>query len=943
MIKKISQLIYLIIFISFQTCLASLPANLISDDEKVVRGSLKNGMDYIIYPHSSPKGQVNFWLQIHSGSLQEEEDQRGIAHFVEHMLFNGTRDYPNNSVIEEFEKLGLKFGRDVNAYTNYSETVYQFNMPSDNQQNISKVMNIFYNWASQATFDPKEVDDERGVIVEEWRANQGLKWRNSMQRYPFTLTDSRHLIREPIGLMDTINHVSPQRIKDYYEKWYQPQNMTFIVVGDIDVKYAKTIIENTFSSLMNKNIVNNESYKTLNYQMPAINKARYNVISDDENTVNSFAIIYRYPRIFAKNEQTFIEQTTYSLLTQLFNQRFHDLIQEGKLTDAQSGVSMVSQLGDDYQASYFRIVAKKDDLKGAINSLMLELERIDRFGFTQPELERLKKTQLSYLKNAAENPESRDAKMLISRIDNASLYNLPIISPKDKYRLTLKAYEELDLTKINQAWLTLRHGEDKIYEQIVTKQMEAKALTPEQLVQLSDQVKQTELKAYQQNLQEKPLMNTFPATGKVTLRENLKDNATMLTLNNGAKVIVYPTTFDDSNISVMAIGQRGALSFSDNDYNAVQFANKVVNNSGLGDLSASELKSWMAQNLANINTILQDHQTIISLTGNNKNIEPIFQLIYQRFNATKVNQEIWKVIKQSQENEIKALEIQPRSQYDQAVYQLRYQDSRALPISQQQLDAIDNNQFLKLDQQLFSDPSQFTFIIVGNINLDEISNLSEKYLASLINKDFSLPPSRELNRLNSQQNIIIEGEKEPYTRVINFRYKPLSRSYDEKTKQQLAAFNFVLSRDLRVEIREKQSGVYSIGSITSINPYVNEFVYRFNFSCDPSRYNELIELSKNIIDKRIEKGITREELAEYKKIQLRTAKLQKSSNAQIARLLANSLSIYQNMSLFDNIESYIEDLTVESINQTVKHFFNGGLIESTAILKPNDISQQSEK
>jgi len=207
MIKKISQLIYLIIFISFQTCLASLPANLISDDEKVVRGSLKNGMDYIIYPHSSPKGQVNFWLQIHSGSLQEEEDQRGIAHFVEHMMFNGTRDYPNNSVIEEFEKLGLKFGRDVNAYTNYSETVYQFNMPSDNQQNISKVMNIFYNWASQATFDPKEVDDERGVIVEEWRANQGLKWRNSMQRYPFTLTDSRHLIREPIGLMNTINHV----------------------------------------------------------------------------------------------------------------------------------------------------------------------------------------------------------------------------------------------------------------------------------------------------------------------------------------------------------------------------------------------------------------------------------------------------------------------------------------------------------------------------------------------------------------------------------------------------------------------------------------------------------------------------------------------------------------------------------------------------------------
>lgn len=935
MFKKFSYFVYLILLINCQSCLASASENIIFDDQKVVRGILDNGMDYIIYPHTNPKGQINLWLQIHSGSLQEDEDQRGIAHFVEHMLFNGTRDYPNNKVIEEFEKQGLKFGRDVNAYTNYSETVYQFNMPSDNQENISKVMNIFYNWASQATFDSQEVEDERGVIIEEWRSNQGLKWRNNMQRFPYTLANSRYLDREPIGLMDIIKTVTPQRIKDYYEQWYQPKNMTFIIVGDIDVNYAKSIIKDTFSSLTNKQNISNNTYKTLNYKIPAVNLTRYNVISDDENAVNSFAIIYRYPRIFAKDQNSFTEQISYSMITQLFNQRFHDLIQEGKLINAQSGVSIISQLGDDYQSSTFRIVARQDDIEGAIKTLLIELDRIDRFGFTQAELNRLTKIQLSYLKDAAQNSASRDAKMLTSRIAKASLYDLPIISPERRYELTQKAYQTVNLTQLNKAWLDLRNSQDKIFEQIVSNQDKSKVLTPEQLTKLSSDVKTITLQPYQQNMQEKPLITKKPTAGKVVTKKLLNDNITQLDLTNGAKVIVYPTTFEDTSVSVMAIGQRGALSFSDNDYNAVQLANKVINGSGLGNLSASELKNWMAQNLVNINTMLQDHHTIISLTGNRDNLEPIFQLIYQRFNATKVNDELWKVIKQSQENGIQALAIQPRARYEQAISQILYNDPRAVAITQNQLDTIDPNQFIKLDQQLFSDLSKFTFVIVGNINLDEISLLSEKYLASLVTHNESFSDTRELIRQNTAKSIIINGEKEPYARVTSFRFAPLSKYYDEETKQQLAAFNFVLNRDLRIEIREKQSGVYSISSAAYINPYIGEFIYRLGFSCDPVRYNQLLELTKKIINKRVEKGITQDELEEYKRIQLRSAKLQKSSNSQIARLLVSSYSMYNNLSLFNNIDSYIENLTTDNVNQTAKNLFKADLIIATGILKPN--------
>lgn len=942
MIKKFNCLIFVALLLSWQAFATSVSSTVIADDPMLIRGKLDNGMDYIIYPHNNPKGQVNFWLQIHSGSLHEDDDQRGIAHFVEHMMFNGSRDYPHNSVIEEFEKIGLKFGRDVNAYTNYAETVYQFNMPSDNKEHIDKVMNIFYNWASQATFDPDEVNDERGIIIEEWRANQGLKWRNGFKRRPFTLTDSRHFIREPIGLMDTIKTVTPERIKDYYERWYQPQNMTFIVVGDIDLDYAKSIITDTFSSLSNRDI-NQYHYKTLNYKIPAVNKTRYNVISDDENTINSFSIIYRYPKIFAHDEQTFIEQTHYSLLTQLFNQRFHDLIQEGKLPDAQSGMSLTSQLGDDYQATYFRITAKKEDLTGAINNLFIELERIDRFGFTQAELERLTQTQLAYLENAAQNPASRDARMLTARIANVSLYDLPFISPLTRYELAQKAYQAIDLAAINKEWQKLRHNPDRIFEQLISTNIQNNALSEEQLIQLSNDVKNMSLEPYVQSVQQKPLMNEKPKAGNIIKTQALDNIATQFTLSNGANVIVYPTDFDDTSINIMAIGKHGALSFSDSDYHAVKLANKVIGVSGLGDLSASELKYWMAQHFANMNTMLQDHQVILSLTGHNEKIEPLFQLIYQRFNATKVNDEIWKIVKQAQENDIKSLSIQPRAQFNQSVYEMRYDDdSRALPITQAQLDAITLPQFIELDRQLFSDLSQFTFIIVGNVKADDIADLSKTYIASLANltdDDSMLTKNRVMSRQNSTQNIIIEGESEPYAQVVSYLFTSLSEHYGEDIKQQLAAFNFALSRDLRVEIREKQSGVYSISSMASINPYVDEFVYRLAFSCDPIRYQELLARSKQVIEQRIEKGITDEELAEYKKMQLRAVQLQKSSNSHIARLLLSGYSMYNDMSLFNNIDSNIENLTTAEINKTVKQFFTPALIESTAVLIPNNVAE----
>ncbi|VTM63831.1 membrane-associated peptidase [Escherichia coli] len=202
-----------------------LPGRLIAaalpQDEKLITGQLDNGLRYMIYPHAHPKDQVNLWLQIHTGSLQEEDNERGVAHFVEHMMFNGTKTWPGNKVIETFESMGLRFGRDVNAYTSYDETVYQVSLPTTQKQNLQQVMAIFSEWSNAATFEKLEVDAERGVITEEWRAHQDAKWRTSQARRPFLLANTRNLDREPIGLMDTVATVTPAQLRQFYQRWYQ--------------------------------------------------------------------------------------------------------------------------------------------------------------------------------------------------------------------------------------------------------------------------------------------------------------------------------------------------------------------------------------------------------------------------------------------------------------------------------------------------------------------------------------------------------------------------------------------------------------------------------------------------------------------------------------------------------------------------------------------------
>lgn len=901
------------------------------DDPKLVRGKLENGMDFMIYPQPTPKGQLNLWLQVHSGSLVEDDDQRGIAHLVEHMLFNGTKDYPSNQVIEKLEKIGLRFGRDVNAFTSYDQTTYYINMPSENPDKLHFVMNIFKNWASEATFDPKELDDERGVVIEEWRTRQNVFWRLNKKREEYTLADSRYLLREPIGLVDTIKNVSGDRVRAYYDTWYQPANMTFIVSGDIDADKAKTLITNTFSGLKNHPLPAQKSdYKTV----PAKKGTRLVTLSDEEYDNNSLLIMVRFPFTPSTTDATFIENTKNNILISLFNQRMNDLLQKGKL-HALNIYADNSQLGDTYQSLSFVADAKGEQLNDAAESLLEELTRIDRFGFTQNELDRLQKNDLIQLKNDMENEDSRDSQMIAEMLAANSIENTPVVGLKTQYELHKKMFQSLTLDEMNARWKALRAQPDVIIEQIISPKNQQNAFTLDSFNTLNNAVQNKPLYAYTLELNTKPLLSEKPQSGSIIHETNIDEKASELFLSNGAKAVIVPTAFDDKKVKIVALRRKGLLSeHTIDDYKLAEIATRVVNSSGLGALSFNEFDDWQTENLLNFTTSLDQNSALISISVDKSKLSAAFELLYQRFMAQKINPDLVNLIKEDQKNYLKIISTEPQSRYRQRLLEARFEDPRVALLSDAQIDKITGDQLLALDKRIFAHPNAFTFIIVGQVDDNQVKTLLTDYVASLPNverktSDEIVP----LKHTNESKNVILNAGKAQYAEVNRYlTHKHYGLT--EHDRQSLMAFNFLLSRDLRVQVREKASGVYGIYSNATYEPITQRFNYIMSFSCEPARYQELLSLAQQVREKRIQSGITNEELQEYQKIQKRAINIQKSTNDNLVALLTTSYALYDAPILYTKSDDLIDSLTAADVNAIAKTLFTSQQITTTGVLLP---------
>lgn len=902
-------------------------------DPTLIQGKLNNGMRYLIYPHANPPGQVNLWLQVHAGSLQEQDDQRGVAHFVEHMLFNGSRDYPGNQVISTFESIGLKFGKDVNAYTTYDETVYQVNMPSGDTEALRIVMNIFRNWAAFASFEPAEVEAERGVITEEWRAAQGIKWRINQARRPFSLAGSHYLTREPIGLMDTVANVSPQRLRDYYQRWYQPANMTFIVLGDIDAAQASRLITDAFASL--------PSLPTSAFgPLPATQAQPYtrmNLIRDSEIALNSVALTYRIPQIRVRDEQSFVAQSHLTLLSQLFNQRLQERVQRGDLSTALGGIARTNALTWDYQSVTLRMNARADRLPEAAQALLQELARIDRDGFSQAEWDHLRETHLALLQQAATQSAERDASMLTARLANHERLQTPLLSPQQRYALTQRLWSTITPQTLHAAWLSLRATSDKIWEQTLTPQARALSLQELHKIELTATTKASA--PYITTLRQATLPPVDIMSGHVEVIQKITDKIVEARLSNGARLILaQPDSREEQKVQISALVNRGYLNFSPPQTGLVALANKAVNGSGVAGLSASELKRWSAQQATQFTSSVRAHHTLLNVSTTVPHLAAGFQLMHQRLRAGQINTQTWQTLQQAQGEALMRYNQRPRDKFNHTLYQARYQDARTTMLTPEQLAKTDAQAALALDRRLFSNPADMTFIVVGRIDQHQVLPLVERYLATLHreeNVDIAL--GRALTQVKKDRQIILHEENEPIAQLIAYRNYTVRTPLDVRHYLALQAMNFALSRDLRLSIRERASGSYNVSSRFQVDPLRNRLNYRLAFTCQPQRYRELQEQAQAIVSQRLAIGINHTELEEYRRIALRELTLQASSTVLLSRALINSLVFGANTHLYTNAKSLLQKLDTIEVNRLVSQMLAEPGVKISGILLPRSV------
>ncbi|HHN8859727.1 TPA: M16 family metallopeptidase, partial [Escherichia coli] len=884
----------------------------------------------MIYPHAHPKDQVNLWLQIHTGSLQEEDNERGVAHFVEHMMFNGTKTWPGNKVIETFESMGLRFGRDVNAYTSYDETVYQVSLPTTQKQNLQQVMAIFSEWSNAATFEKLEVDAERGVITEEWRAHQDAKWRTSQARRPFLLANTRNLDREPIGLMDTVATVTPAQLRQFYQRWYQPNNMTFIVVGDIDSKEALALIKDNLSKLPANKAAENRVWPT-----KAENHLRFNIINDKENRVNGIALYYRLPMVQVNDEQSFVEQAEWSMLVQLFNQRLQERIQSGELKTISGGTARSVKIAPDYQSLFFRVNARDDNMQDAANALMAELATIDQHGFSAEELDDVKSTRLTWLKNAVDQQAERDLRMLTSRLASSSLNNTPFLSPEETYQLSKRLWQQITVQSLAEKWQQLRKNQDAFWEQMVNNELAAKkALSPAAILALEKEYANKKLAAYIFPGRNLSLTVDADPQAEISSKETLAENLTSLTLSNGAKVILAKSAGEEQKLQITAVSNKGDLSFPAQQKSLIALANKAVSGSGVGELSSSSLKRWSAENSVTMSSKVSGMNTLLSVSARTNNPEPGFQLINQRITHSTINDNIWASLQNAQIQALKTLDQRPAEKFAQQMYETRYADDRTKLLQENQIVQFTAADALAADRQLFSSPADITFVIVGNVSEDKLVALITRYLGSIKHSDSPLAAGKPLTRATDNASVTVKEQNEPVAQVSQWKRYDSRTPVNLATRMALDAFNVALAKDLRVNIREQASGAYSVSSRLSVDPQAKDISHLLAFTCQPERHDELLTLANEVMVKRLAKGISEQELNEYQQNVQRSLDIQQRSVQQLANTIVNSLIQYDDPAAWTEQEQLLKQMTVENVNTAVKQYLSHPVNTYTGVLLP---------
>ena len=904
-------------------------------DKDVRIGKLDNGLTYYIRRNILPENQANFYIVQKVGSILEEDNQRGLAHFLEHMAFNGSKNFPNDEkgkgIISYLETIGVKFGQNLNAGTSLDYTIYNIDaVPTTRQAALDSCLLILHDWSNFLLLRDKDIDKERKVIHEEWRTRQNMTMRMLGLLLPEIYVGSKYADRLPIGKMEVIDNFEPKVLRDYYDKWYRPDLQGLIIVGDIDVDKTEQQIKSMFADI--KKPVN--PAERVFTQVPDNDEPIVSVVTDKENPNTRIMLFFKRDVVPAE-KKIGMDYLVYgfmnSMIDQMLTTRLEELTQKENPPFAFAGASngdfFVAKSKD---AMQIVAISNPDASNISIQAIVREANRVREFGFTAGEYERAKADYMSKLEKLYNEREKQRSAYFIQQYTDHFLSNEPIPSIADMYTTIQQVVNYIPLDGINQMVKGMVTEKNRVVA-IMGSEKE-KYSSKEEIKALIKTVDSEKLTAYVDNAINEPLLATLPAKGSI-VKEETSFGATVWTLSNGAKVVVKPTDFKDDEILISGWAPGGS-SLIDNKYvTEIKVLGKsfesimgesVLTAGGLGKFSKTDLTKVLSGKNVSMNFSIDTYNEAISGKSNVKDFETAMQLLYLNFTDVRKDQTAYTSFATRSKGILANISSNPMVEFSDSVMSSIYKNNpRGRFIAAQDVEAANYETMLQLYAERFANASNFVFTFVGNVKPEVLKPMVEQYVASL-------PSNTQKATFNKDIMPIRKGKfNNNFTRKLEVPKSSIAIIYSGKLKYnlqnsiQLDAVNQILDIVLTEKIREKLGGTYGVQVSAELEKLPEEiFSVQAVFDTDPLRREELVNAIEEAISDLQKNGPRAEDLQKAKEFSTKQHADDLKENKYAMSVLNNQ---FRFMADFDtNYQQYVDQLSVSSLKKFAKSIFSQG-------------------
>lgn len=861
-------------------------------DKEVRIGKLDNGLTYYIRHNEYPKNQVDFYIAQKVGSILEEDNQRGLAHFLEHMCFNGTKNFPGNSMVKWLESVGVKFGYNLNAYTSIDETVYRISsVPTERIGVQDSCLMILSDWADGLLLNGKDIDEERAVIHEEWRSQLPPNMRILEKLLPEIYPDSRYGHRLPIGTMEVVDNFPHQALRDYYEKWYRPDLQGIVVVGDIDVDRIEGKIKELFSKIEKPvNPAERVYYPVADNEKPIVAFG-----SDKEQDKYVAQIMFKYDALPDSLKGTMADITTAYLLdmAQMMLQiRLNEL---GQKADAPFAAASAFYgefiMAKTKQAFQFAMLPKGNSFDEGLKAVYREALRAKRGGFTATEYARCRTEYLSQLEKAYNNRNQQENKTLAESYVRNFIDKKPIPGIETKYQMMSMIVNQIPVEAVNQVFSQIVSDKNLVVLGMMPAREGEACPKDEDILALLSQVEAENIAPYVDNVKDEPLVSELPAARKVVKENMLSDfGAKEWILSNGAKVILKKTDFKADEINMMAVAKGGTSVYGNDKAADLMFMPAVLEQHGLGSFTNSELTKLMAGKQVSLKVSLDDYVRRLSGNTTPKDLKTYMEMIYMTFTGLTVTPDEFIAMQNLYKGVIQNQAQNPNFVFQKKVQEFLYSSPNKQVFGVSDIEKANREDILSIIREQLANAAEFTFVFSGNFDESELKALVEQYIATLPSvkgkkQELKHNPAVEIKSGNEEKEFFLKMEVPQGSAAVIISGK---MPYSFKNRLMASMSAQIISARLLSEVREKEGAVYSIytqGSQDRLSEV--SVVYQTIFQVKPEKKDRALEIIRSEFEK-LAKETPVEELDKVKEFMVKQITGDEQTNSYWCSMMAGN-------------------------------------------------------